>query len=625
VRGRRVLVAFVGAMIAGACFGRGHYACVNDTQCDLGAEGRCEGTGWCSYPDAECGSGRAYDAVAGAGLAGTCVEDETADGGSTSPSTSSSGSSGEASETGDATDTGGEPPCEDHDGDAHGVGPGCEGIDCDDDNSARHDGCMYLSPIGDDANPGTRDQPWRSFAHAIPELDPGDSLVLLDGEYTPESSGLLHVNCDEGGNGNSGLDEGMPISVRAESERRALLHDTDATGAVRLSGCAFWNLTGLAGQGEDLPSVTQSLFAIIDSSDIRARRLLFRHANRWTNSQVYIIQGSTRVRLEESEALDFHRTGITVYNAQDVTVSRCYVNALDAEDLEGASPERGTPYPSNPSDTGDTGISLALGGRGGHVVEDCIVEGPVGTGIHLGRGTDDLAIGNILIDPETGVFGGAAYDTPATGHRIEQLVVARATGHAITLRSATDFFVDGVTLVDGSNGGLVADEQSDLLCDTVGGCSHEARHVLSLRNAGPGITGIAPVEWWVSYSNAFGNDPDFGPDEPIDDDQGNVHHSLSVPADEIGLETGRCLVFVPAGSSMKGQGEDGADIGANVLYRHEDGALTDVPLWDPTTGAFPCGAVISGLNDDPGTSCSAVHQRLNVAQNGCALPAGYGQ
>jgi hypothetical protein len=32
-------------------------------------------------------------------------------------------------------------------------------------------------------------------------------------------------------------------------------------------------------------------------------------------------------------------------------------------------------------------------------------------------------------------------------------------------------------------------------------------------------------------------------------------------------------------SALKGLGENGADIGAEVLYQYKDGVLTDVPLW----------------------------------------------
>jgi len=71
---------------------------------------------------------------------------------------------------------------------------------------------------------------------------------------------------------------------------------------------------------------------------------------------------------------------------------------------------------------------------------------------------------------------------------------------------------------------------------------------------------------------------------------------------------------------MKGAGKNGADIGANIIYRYEDGILTDQKLWDQTTGQFPCGATVSGMNDIVGSSCFDVNQRLNVGVNGCPIP-----
>ena len=70
---------------------------------------------------------------------------------------------------------------------------------------------------------------------------------------------------------------------------------------------------------------------------------------------------------------------------------------------------------------------------------------------------------------------------------------------------------------------------------------------------------------------------------------------------------------------MKGAGQDGRDIGATILYRYENGALTGTPLWDGSTGAFPCGAIVEGVNDGD-RRCSNLHQRLNVNTNGCPLP-----
>ncbi len=50
----------------------------------------------------------------------------------------------------------------------------------------------YVSPAGDDGNPGTETQPWRTMAHALAQLVAGDTLVLRQGSYDERS---LRVAC----------------------------------------------------------------------------------------------------------------------------------------------------------------------------------------------------------------------------------------------------------------------------------------------------------------------------------------------------------------------------------------------------------------------------------------------
>jgi hypothetical protein len=90
-------------------------------------------------------------------------------------------------------------------------------------------------------------------------------------------------------------------------------------------------------------------------------------------------------------------------------------------------------------------------------------------------------------------------------------------------------------------------------------------------------------------------------------------------------QLGLCKVWIPTGSPMKRTGQNGMDIGANILYRYQNGILTTQPLWDPVAGRFPCGAIMAGVNDISGASCSNVHQRLNVNTNGCSFPPSYRQ
>ena len=88
----------------------------------------------------------------------------------------------------------------------------------------------------------------------------------------------------------------------------------------------------------------------------------------------------------------------------------------------------------------------------------------------------------------------------------------------------------------------------------------------------------------------------------------------------INPQIGSCIAFIPSTSTMKGAGAGGADIGANILYRYQNGSLTSQPLWDSVTGEFPHGAIVAGVNDIAGSSLFDVHKRLNVNTNGCSFP-----
>src|SRR5262245_25675449 len=78
-------------------------------------------------------------------------------------------------------------------------GPGAEDGGCPPPQDPPQEGQTdYMSPTGDDANAATREKPLKTFASTIPRLRPGDTLILLDGEYTIASSGALKIDCAPG-------------------------------------------------------------------------------------------------------------------------------------------------------------------------------------------------------------------------------------------------------------------------------------------------------------------------------------------------------------------------------------------------------------------------------------------
>ncbi|HEY2728595.1 MAG TPA: hypothetical protein VGK52_01565, partial [Polyangia bacterium] len=110
---------------------------------------------------------------------------------------------------------------------------------------------VYISPDGSDGNPGTQAAPWRTFAHALPTLQPGSTLVLLDGTYTSSTTGLLRVFC--GSNATNGTPD-RPITVRALNERRAFLAGNGSGIPLELSACANWVVDGLHAEDVDTPN-----------------------------------------------------------------------------------------------------------------------------------------------------------------------------------------------------------------------------------------------------------------------------------------------------------------------------------------------------------------------------------
>ncbi len=629
-------LAVSSAAMASACLRPGVFVCASDASCvSLGVQGVCQPSGYCSYPAGGCESGQRYDEFAGEGLADTCTEPPPAGTGTTTTDptlgTTTTGTSTDTSVDDSGTDdTETCPPpavCEDYDGDGYGQGPDCLGSDCDDDNPAHYDQCVYVSPTGDDAADGTAAAPWLTFERALPELSPGMSLVLLEGDYTPGLTGLPDIRC--GDNAVNGTAE-APISIRAQQERVPALVSDGSRSAFEIDGCQHWRLYGLRGRAGDLRGSEGGqqtyVFRIGNSQDIVARRLLFSNNNRYYNTHLYGITGSQRVLLEESEAYDFHRDGFFLVDTEDVTLRRCYARSEYPDLL----PCNGEVDPETAYCSGYEGGDAAFATYRDVVstrFENCIADGPLGVGFNIGGSChDNLIIGSAAVGSSFGIIDGVETGLSSERNAIVDSVVVQTSSRGAYLRSATDASIDHLTVVDVQHSGLSAHELLDCTMFP-GGCSFEARHVLSVGSAADGITISGQDSWLVERSNAFGSgaadyDHDGAP-EDIADRAGNIRSSMSMDPGPIGVGAGQCVVYIPDQSPMKGAGLDGSDLGATMLYRIE-GELTDEPLWDPRTGAFTCGATVAGVNDDPAVSCSGVHERLNVGGDGCALPEGYG-
>jgi hypothetical protein len=481
----------------------------------------------------------------------------------------------------------------------------------------------YISPSGSNFYDGlSPSSAWKTFGHAIRELQPGDTLIVMDGIYSVSGgTGLPDIRC--GTNANNGT-EGQPITIRAENERGALMQSTgDYHQAFYMNGCSHWNVIGLRGKSADLAEgdggKPYSVFTITESDHIVLQRLLATHPNRYGNSQAIQVTESSYSLVEECEAYYFHRHGISIYRSDHITVRRSYVNSRGYPDLpDGEKSHAGA------EGRGDEGMTLYQ--TTDSIVENCISEGNEFFG---NSGQRNQYLGSIALNNLYGfVVGHHCCDgfMEARDNTYVNNVAMGSQYHGFLTQSDVNVFVDHLTSIDNIQYyGLFANNKYSINNSTDPNVTWMVYPSLAVQNSlflNNNTYGIRVNEDHVEdyayrkfeYLNSYGHGQNYGPGlDPLKPE--DVMEGLS----EEDPQMGSCIVFIPESSPMKGAGKNGEDIGANILYRYEDGILTGQPLWDAGTGAFPCGAIVPRLNDVPGSSCFDVHERLNVNANGCDL------
>ncbi|MGI5820002.1 MAG: PKD domain-containing protein [Armatimonadota bacterium] len=134
----------------------------------------------------------------------------------------------------------------------------------------------YLSPEGDDAAAGDRDNPWQSLAKANETLQPGDTAIFLPGEYAgqiaPAGSGTADA----------------PITYRSAEPRAARLVPGEDGDVIRLDGQERITIADFHVDGQNRANwatVTNCRHVTISGCEMRR------------NPRTMLIFGSSQVRL----------------------------------------------------------------------------------------------------------------------------------------------------------------------------------------------------------------------------------------------------------------------------------------------------------------------------------------
>ncbi|MES1183911.1 MAG: right-handed parallel beta-helix repeat-containing protein [Myxococcales bacterium] len=482
---------------------------------------------------------------------------------------------------------------------------------------------FYVGPDGDDLNPGTREKPWKTLARATSALHPGQTLLLLNGDYRLETTGLLSVDC--GGPPNHGR-PGMPITVRAENERGAVLHGDGASVPLELWGCSDWVIEGLLLANEHNPDVAKgtdvgTVAMLHGGHDLTLRRLLLMRSNHDRHSHILRVLEAEHVLVEECETYDFYHNAFETVRSLGVTFRRNYFHSRYAVSA-------GNTVSVDDPTRGEVAIQIEES-------SSCVLENNVAEVVGTGFSVVGRSIGSSYTDPApypvsgARLYGNIVRDSLGSGFRIEtrcdeaapcttrpeRIVadtlivngVAIQTPTGVSVDAAPGTRVDNVTLVDVTNGVVLKRGSGNA------GLEFSAS---AARGVVRGFNGVAfwatdAADW--SFDHCSAQAPaveaiDFSPNDQ------RVQLPVTAPNQDA------CLAYLGSDSLLRGAAGADGDVGANVLFRYQDGTLTREPLWNQVTGAFPCGAVVPGINDDPNQSCIGVHERLRVGTPDCSLP-----
>jgi hypothetical protein len=479
---------------------------------------------------------------------------------------------------------------------------------------------FHLAVAGLDSQDGSSTAPWQTWPFALAQLEPGDTLIVHDGTWTSSSAcaeepclantALPNVDCPAAAR--SGTPD-HPIAIVARHQRRAHLAGNGFGGVFQVRGCDSWVIDGLYGSNTDAgPELTSGVvFGFRDTPRLTMRHLLAVGPNRCGNNHVIDVGGTTSVDvvIEDSEVYKFHRNAFQVSGMTSVTMRRNYIHSRDTAEAACSTTEF---YPLR----GDAGVqcratttctadnvfaeNVVLGFAHTHA-SSMRVAGSLARDTHYGAILTDAPI--LLPEPMHVVDFVCLDCDVGLWNRGKQLEATNATVVAGRARLAPNYGVGAYT-------------------DDAGGTTGSTiwRNVLALDNERVGFLTAGPVTSLIRYGNAYGSPVLYQPTEELGDDTGEIQHSLDVEPTLIGDRDGACLVHVPADSNMAGAGEGGAALGANIVYRLDQGQPTDRKLWNQRTGAFPCGALVPGVNDIAGASCFDAHLRMRVGVAGCAIP-----
>lgn len=428
----------------------------------------------------------------------------------------------------------------------------------------------YIAPDqSSDENSGTSEQaPWASFEHALSKMQAGDTLYLMDGVYHQ----TLDISL-------SGTHE-APVTIKALNDGKALIDGQGVRETVILRGSPDNKISHLVLEGFVASNSYKHVYRIRNAQHIVLKRLSGSNAVRIDkNNHIFSIAYSTDVLVEDCAAygtarilFDYYgsqrgtfrrcwgrwkantygkvRTGITCYGSGDCLVENCIMTVEPnvAVRVEGIKVNRrdGNPYGSRNRFYGNIAYGFVADGSPGYMIQgnevmddnEFINNASIGNSVGFYQRNDrDLRIQNMTI-------------AECLEEGFKQVPYCR-NKPAIECEWDVNADIRNTSIVKASTGIEQSDDPIMLpsVCD-------RADMYSTLSQSWNNLYGLKK-----GYSGPQAEKGDLALDPGYDTELYGKGAYLIVP------------------DALIGKGEDGEDIGAEILFRYVDSELTNDPLW----------------------------------------------
>lgn len=495
----------------------------------------------------------------------------------------------------------------------------------------------YIAPGGDDVTgSGSSASPWKTWSKVNGVIVCGDSAVLKDGTFGDgTTTGKIAVS------GRACTLE-APLTITAQNQRQAMVNDSGCGIAVDVLSSSGVIVDGLYARSNDnnaagcFDAGDGTPIRVKLSNDIILRNNVSHNPNRYANTHAIDILNSQNVTIEDNEIYKYHRHAIDAWHSIGVVSRRNYRNPRGGAISGGFGSANGL-------NRADAGISFYP--VDGGIEENGIVDGTTTPGYlaemnasygssvparniqvlgsicykcNYGNGIfpNSRSIADLNHTPQNITIKDVVFVDWASSSRMIRLMdcVNCTIDHVTGLATGAVNSLDGLFTEDGSAGVSSASNSLTATNILIAGVNGTGGFGTGFR-----LTGFDT--WTLNETISSGNTIAYSPSS----DPASAAQTLSNTS-TAAHGMGTCKAWVPAGAAGKGAGTGGSDIGATILYRYVNGALTTVPLWDPVAGEFPHGAFTQdGVNNVAGESLFDFHTRININMNGCPFPAGYGE